>query len=1355
MEKTGGYFLGLDIGSDSVGYAATDKQYSLLKFHGEPVWGVHLFDEARRAADRRAFRVNRRRIDRRQQRIKLLQELFAVELSRTDPRFFIRQAESALYPADKQEKYALFNDAGYTDAQYHRDYPTIHHLINDLMESDRPHDARLVYLACAWLIAHRGHFLSPIDPNNVQEITDFHTVYSKFHDFLIDAECQIPWNEDDLSAFETALCRNEGITKKTKALSEALFPGKKVPKDKLEDFPYSCDAIIRALAGGKVEAEKLFCQPAYADLENKSFSLDMDDEKMAAFLSEIGDDSALVIRLKELYDWALLMNILGGSGQTISKAKIAVYRQHQDDLKWLKRIIRKYCPQEFNTVFRKSIKNLKNYASYSDHEWNIPDNSNKATQEEFCKFVRDILKKIAPDAADQAQFEEVKARLETNRFMPKQKSGENRVIPYQLYWTELDQLLKRAEQYLPFLKKQEDVLTVADKIRKIFLFRIPYFVGPLGAQGDNRWAVRKPGRITPWNFESMVDFDQSEEAFIRRLTNTCTYLPGEDVLPRDSLLYHRFTVLNEINSLKINGCPISVALKQGLYNDVFLRHQKVTWKRICDYLKSNGVFHDGDELSGIDKTIKSDLKPQQAFRRLLENGALTEADAEAIILRRAYAEDTSRFRRWLVAHYPSLPNEDIRYLCRLIFKDFGRLSRRFLTELEGTNKETGEVTTIMQSLWETNDNLMELLSDKYSFRQAVNEEARQWYLGHPQSVQERLADMYVPSAVRRSVQRALVICKEVTKAMGKPPERIFIEMTRGGNPEQKGKRTVTRRDQLLALYEKCRDEDVRLMKQQLESMGDAANTKLQSEKLFLYYLQLGRCMYTGKPIELQALMDEKRYDIDHIYPQSLVKDESLQNNKVLVDTHVNERKSNGLVPADVRSSMVGWWEHLKTVGLITDEKFRRLTRTQPFTAEEKWGFINRQLTETSQATKAAATLLKELYPDTEIVYVKARLASDFRQAFDCIKCREYNDLHHAKDAYLNVVTGNVYHEKFSRRWFNPDMNYSVKTETIFTHPVFCGGATVWDGTPMLEKVKATVGRSNAHMTRYTYKKQGGFFDQQPVRKGPGLIPRKKELDPEKYGGYNKASISYFCLTQYIIGKKKDTMFLPVELLCAERFLNDLPFRTIYAKEKIAKIWGKPVDSVSFPLGGRILPVNTVLSLDGYRACITGSSSFGKVIMLSGQTPFSAGYEAERYIKRLCSLDEKHANNPRYVYDPAADKVTREENEKLYHLYLGKLKNSVFNRRPNHPLETLEKGKDRFSTLDIWEQIKVLLNIHKVFGRQNDGADLTLIGGSQKAAVSTKSSVLSNLAKTCKDVRIVDCSASGLWETRSQNLRDLL
>ena len=46
----------------------------------------------------------------------------------------------------------------------------------------------------------------------------------------------------------------------------------------------------------------------------------------------------------------------------------------------------------------------------------------------------------------------------------------------------------------------------------------------------------------------MVDLEASAEQFIRRMTNKCTYLPSEDVLPKYSLLYSKYEVLNELNN---------------------------------------------------------------------------------------------------------------------------------------------------------------------------------------------------------------------------------------------------------------------------------------------------------------------------------------------------------------------------------------------------------------------------------------------------------------------------------------------------------------------------------------------------------------------------------------------------------------------------------------------------------------------------------------------------------------------------------------------------------------------------------------------------------------------------------------
>lgn len=166
-----GYYLGLDVGTNSVGYAVTDEQYHLRKFHGEPIWGSHVFEEAKPSAERRGFRTARRRLNRRQQRVQLVQEIFAREIAKVDPRFFIRLQESRLHREDVEagDKTLLFNDVAFTDKEYYAKYPTIHHLLFDLMNSDEAHDVRLVYLATAWLVAHRGHFLSEVDKENIEQ----------------------------------------------------------------------------------------------------------------------------------------------------------------------------------------------------------------------------------------------------------------------------------------------------------------------------------------------------------------------------------------------------------------------------------------------------------------------------------------------------------------------------------------------------------------------------------------------------------------------------------------------------------------------------------------------------------------------------------------------------------------------------------------------------------------------------------------------------------------------------------------------------------------------------------------------------------------------------------------------------------------------------------------------------------------------------------------------------------------------------------------------------------------------------------------------------------------------------------
>ena len=84
------YYLGLDMGTSSVGWAVTDQNYQLLRKKGKDMWGIREFDEANSAADRRSHRIDRRRRQRQTARIGLLKEYFADAIMAVDENFFIR-----------------------------------------------------------------------------------------------------------------------------------------------------------------------------------------------------------------------------------------------------------------------------------------------------------------------------------------------------------------------------------------------------------------------------------------------------------------------------------------------------------------------------------------------------------------------------------------------------------------------------------------------------------------------------------------------------------------------------------------------------------------------------------------------------------------------------------------------------------------------------------------------------------------------------------------------------------------------------------------------------------------------------------------------------------------------------------------------------------------------------------------------------------------------------------------------------------------------------------------------------------------------------------------------------------------
>lgn len=100
---------------------------------------------------------------------------------------------------------------------------------------------------------------------------------------------------------------------------------------------------------------------------------------------------------------------------------------------------------------------------------------------------------------------------------------------------------------------------------------------------------------------------------------------------------------------------------------------------------------------------------------------------------------------------------------------------------------------------------MELLSGKFGYSAALSEVNTTSVSVCDKAISyKNIQDMRISPAVKRPLWQTLRVIKEIIHIMGKAPSRIFIEMARA--EDEKKWKTVSRKDRLLDLYKKCKDE---------------------------------------------------------------------------------------------------------------------------------------------------------------------------------------------------------------------------------------------------------------------------------------------------------------------------------------------------------------------------------------------------------------------------------------------------------------------------------------------------------------------------------------------------------------------
>ncbi len=1386
----GNYNIGLDLGTNSVGWSVVDDAGQLLHFKKQPTWGSRLFDAANTAAAARAPRSQRRRYIRRRWRLDLLQDFFRDEMQGVDPDFFMRLNQSRLLKEDREGGHAdhhwpIFNGSDFTEPDYYEQFPTIYHLRKFLMETDEKADLRLVYLAMHNIVKHRGNFLREGQLKAENAKPD--EAVMAFADALkVWCEKQ-GYDEPSINRKDFLTALDEKNLSRS-AIADLLFEAIKVEAGEPAESKKCRKAFAKAMVGLNVEFKDIFGD--YSAEKTKGYLSKEDDAEVIRGGLE-SDDAFLFDALSGVYSAFVLQGILAyAPGETISTNMIVKYKQYGEDLSTLKSLVRDYKDKsDYDGFFRGPVyeTNKKRYDKARSKGYTAY-NLGKTSYDDFAKEVKKFF--AGTGVEEDERYMVMLEAFGQQRFLRRLKTSDNGSIPHQLHLEELQTIIKNQGRFYPFLKEN------ASKLESLVTFRIPYYVGPLSGanaakdqHGENRfqWSERKPGMenvtITPWNWEEVIDKNVSAEKFIRRMTGMCTYLQGEDVLPRNSLLYEEYCLRNELNGVRYADSDgdrphrFDASQCAGIVEDLGYRGS-LTYKKIEDWLVQQGeAVHPHVEGGQGASGLESKLAAHIFFAKdIFGVEKLDRADypmIEEIILWNTLFEDRAILKERLEQKYGAmgegrLDSTQIIKICKKRFAGWGRLSRKFLDGM--TVRTEAGLKTVMDVLREGDPNsdnrrgrmmvLMEVLRDEQlGFQQKIDDFNQRYYAEKGSAL--AVNDLPGSPALRRSLNQAMKIVDEIVGIVGHGPANIFIEVTRDDDRKKRGSRTKRRSEQLLESTKKFKEEYGALFSTTVMSELKENAANLDDEALYLYFAQHGKCLYSGKPISLaQLLAGSGDYEVDHIIPRAYIKDDSLEN-KALVYREENQRKVDDLLlDISIRQRMSTTWKALHEVGLIGDKKYNNLKRSA---IDEKAmrGFIARQLVETSQVVKLMQSLLSARYADdaTKIVPVKASISHGLRNDLNLAKCREANDFHHAHDAYLACRAG-LFIQQFYPKIYDDPRSYNYVMSNLIrkrAEELAQGKSTIeaqklpnWSGMivgsfqrPKLDKITGEIWDADAeaegirkalncrqcYITRMPYEDSGAFWDANPLsprdpKKGEKLaLPLKKGLKPSVYGGYSSEQFAYFFI--YEAKDKKDkTVFrfaqMPVWL--ASGVAKDESNLEQYARELAS---GEGIEFVRVARA-KVLK-RQLIEIDGERFVITGKSE-----MRNG-TEIAFSINECALFNYLASDCKNHRSS---------DLASASDVESTVAKYGVNYSSRLFRQIKFDDL------RKHLVDLDDEKKIAVLLRIVSLINGATNMTDLSLVGGvSHAGCMKPNFSSLINDPKT--DFFIIDQSVTGMFERKTR------
>lgn len=608
------------------------------------------------------------------------------------------------------------------------------------------------------------------------------------------------------------------------------------------------------------------------------------------------------------------------------------------------------------------------------------------------------------------------------------------VFTISAYRKELEAFFDTQQKYHDFLSK-----AFIDQYFQIFNRKRKYYDGP-----GNELSRTDYGKYTT-KIDEETGAYITEKNIFDKLVGTCSVYPEEQRAAGASYTAQEFNALNDLNNLKINGRKLEQEEKEQI-----IRGYKTEKTVNVRKLIKAAIGEEIESLSGarVDKDDKEIFHTFETYRKMKK-----ELEKEGLDIERFQTEELDEIGRILTLN---TDKESIEEAIDDKALNLTADEKNCLVEFRKKNTSAFSkwqslslkiMRELIPELYRQPKEQMTLLTEMGVFRSNTD---RYKDCGKIPA-EDVLEEIYNP-VVRRSVRIAVQIINALVKKYGNP-EEIVIEMPRDKNEDDQKKRIKEaqrkQEKELTSIIEKIK-------KEYNITIGESDYRKHQQLKLKLklWNEQGGRCLYSGKTIQITDLLNQPElFEIDHIIPRSISFDDS-RTNKVLVYRTENQEKGNKTPYFYLRSQDRDWaYETYKAyVGelaskkSISRKKVQNLLYTEDITKIEVLrGFVSRNLNDTRYASRVILNILQDYFrakeTGTKVKVIRGSFTAQMRNNLRLDKDREESYSHHAVDAML-ICYSQMGYQAYRRLqdeaidWETGEILDQDKFETVFSEKYY-------------------------------------------------------------------------------------------------------------------------------------------------------------------------------------------------------------------------------------------------------------------------------------------------------------------------------